>query len=34
VVAAGMTKFLIGDLLKAVLAASLLPVAWRFVGQK
>ncbi|MBI5812549.1 MAG: biotin transporter BioY [Meiothermus silvanus] len=34
VIMAGMTKFLLGDFIKAVLAASLLPLAWRFVGQK
>ncbi|ADH63028.1 BioY protein [Allomeiothermus silvanus DSM 9946] len=34
VIMAGMTKFLLGDFIKAVLAASLLPLAWRFVGRK
>ncbi|MBF6595884.1 MAG: biotin transporter BioY [Thermaceae bacterium] len=29
----GMTKFLLGDLVKAAIAAALLPVAWRFVGR-
>jgi len=31
---AGMTKFLLGDLVKAAIAAALLPVAWRFVGRR
>lgn len=30
---AGMTKFLVGDLIKAAFAATLLPIAWRFVRR-
>lgn len=32
-VALGLTPFMIGDAIKAVLAAVLLPAAWRFVGR-
>ncbi|MFD0271759.1 biotin transporter BioY [Streptomyces sp. NPDC127106] len=32
-VAAGMTPFLIGDALKALLAMGLLPTAWKLVGR-
>ncbi|MET3983813.1 biotin transporter BioY [Streptomyces sp. PvR034] len=32
-VAAGLTPFLIGDALKAVLAMGLLPAAWKLVGR-
>lgn len=31
VLVAGMTKFLVGDLLKAMLAAAVLPLAWRLL---
>jgi biotin transport system substrate-specific component len=30
---AGMVPFLLGDLLKALLAAAILPLAWRFVKR-
>jgi biotin transport system substrate-specific component len=30
---AGMTKFLVGDLIKAAIAAALLPIAWRFARR-
>lgn len=33
-VAQGLTPFVLGDLLKLLLAAALLPLAWRFVGRK
>jgi len=33
VIAAGMTKFLIGDFIKALIAATLLPTAWRLVRK-
>ncbi|MYW63086.1 biotin transporter BioY [Streptomyces sp. SID8379] len=32
-IAAGVVPFLVGDALKAVLAAGLLPAAWRLVGR-
>lgn len=32
--AAGLTPFLVGDALKALLAALLLPGAWRLIGQR
>lgn len=32
--AAGLTPFLLGDALKLVLAAALLPTAWRFLGRR
>jgi biotin transport system substrate-specific component len=31
---AGMTKFLVGDLIKAAIAAALLPAAWKWIGQR
>ncbi|MFJ3905689.1 biotin transporter BioY [Streptomyces sp. NPDC090025] len=33
-VAAGLTPFLIGDALKAVLAMGALPASWKFLGRK
>ncbi|MFH8223958.1 biotin transporter BioY [Streptomyces sp. NPDC018057] len=33
-VAAGLTPFLIGDLLKAALAMGALPTAWKFAGKR
>lgn len=33
-VAAGFTPFVIGDAIKAAIAAGLLPVAWRLVGRR
>ncbi|GGT56011.1 biotin transporter BioY [Streptomyces purpureus] len=33
-IAAGLTPFLIGDLLKAALAMGALPTAWKLVGRK
>jgi biotin transport system substrate-specific component len=34
VAAAGLAPFIIGDVLKMLLAAALLPVAWKFLGKK
>ncbi|GEM86059.1 biotin transporter BioY [Meiothermus granaticius] len=31
---AGMLKFLVGDLIKAAIAAALLPLAWRWLGPQ
>ncbi len=33
VLVAGMTKFVVGDVIKAAVAAALLPMAWRFVRR-
>jgi biotin transport system substrate-specific component len=33
-VAAGLTPFLIGDVLKAALAMGVLPTAWKLVDKK
>ncbi|MFI9241799.1 biotin transporter BioY [Streptomyces sp. NPDC053086] len=33
-IAAGLTPFLIGDALKAVLAMGVLPTAWKFAGER
>lgn len=34
VVAAGLAPFVVGDVLKMILAAALLPLAWKFLGKK
>ena len=34
VAAAGLAPFIIGDVLKMLLAAALLPLAWKFLGKK
>lgn len=34
VLSAGLVPFLVGDLLKALLAAALLPAAWKLVGRR
>ena len=34
VTAAGLAPFIVGDVLKMILAAALLPLAWKFLGKK
>ena len=34
VAAAGLAPFIIGDVIKMILAAALLPLAWKFLGKK
>jgi biotin transport system substrate-specific component len=34
VAAAGFVPFIIGDVLKMMLAAAVLPLAWKFLGRK
>lgn len=34
VASAGLVPFIIGDVLKMILAAALLPLAWKFLGKK
>ena len=34
VAAAGLAPFIVGDALKMILAAALLPLAWKFLGKK
>jgi biotin transport system substrate-specific component len=34
VAAAGLVPFIVGDVLKMILAAALLPLAWKFLGKK
>jgi biotin transport system substrate-specific component len=34
VVAAGLMPFIVGDVLKMILAAALLPLAWKFLGKR
>ncbi len=34
VLAAGLVPFILGDVLKMILAAALLPLAWKFLGKK
>jgi biotin transport system substrate-specific component len=34
VAAAGLAPFIIGDVLKMIIAAALLPLAWKFLGKK
>ena len=34
VATAGLLPFIVGDVLKMMLAAALLPIAWKFFGRK
>jgi biotin transport system substrate-specific component len=34
VTAAGLAPFIVGDVLKMILAAALLPLAWKYLGKK
>jgi biotin transport system substrate-specific component len=34
VASAGFVPFIIGDVLKMMLAAAVLPLAWKFLGRK